>query len=150
MKIVPIMRWRSEEGSNLVEFALVAFMFIIVLLSIVEIGRMALVYTTMANAARAGARYAIVHGGERTGTGVNGPSGPGSTTQVETVVKNFASSGLLDTSKLTVTVTYPNGLNTAGSLVLVAVSYTYDPIVSYFSSILSTTLGSMSEGVITF
>lgn len=134
----------------MVEFSLIAVMLVIVLLAIVEMGRMVLVYTTVANAARAGARYAIVHGGERTGSGATGPSGPGSTTQVQTVVKNFASAGLLNTSNLTITVSYPNGLNTAGSLVSVTVTYPYDPLVPYFSTILSTTLGSTSEGVITF
>ncbi len=150
MRIVPFRRWRSDEGNSMVEFSLIAVMLVIVLLAIVEMGRMVLVYTTVANAARAGARYAIVHGGERTGSGATGPSGPGSTTQVQTVVKNFASAGLLNTSNLTITVSYPNGLNTAGSLVSVTVTYPYDPLVPYFSTILSTTLGSTSEGVITF
>lgn len=150
MRVTLPMHWKSEEGSNLMEFTLVSVMFIVVMLSIVEMGRMALVYTTMANAARAGARYAVVHGGERTGTGYDGPSGPGSTTQVETVVKNFASAGILDSTRLSISVSYPNGINTAGSPVIVTVSYIYDPLIAYFNSILSTTLGSTSEGVITF
>ncbi len=150
MKIWGFQRWRSDRGQNLVEFSLISFMFIIVLLGVVEMGRMVLVFTTIANAARAGARYAIVHGGDRTGSGVNGPSGPGSVTQIQTVVTNFASAGLLNTSNLTITVTYPNGNNNAGSKVDVTVTYTYDPLVRYFSSILSQVLGSTSEGVITF
>lgn len=143
----------GDEGSSLVEFSLITVMFIIVLLSVVEMGRMVLVYTTMANSARAGARYAIVHGGDRTGvgaTGVNGPSGPGSTTQVQTVVTNYAKAGLLDTSKLTITVSYPNATNSVGSPVSVSVTYRYDPMMRYFGSILNTTLGSTSEGVITY
>ncbi|HVJ07455.1 MAG TPA: TadE/TadG family type IV pilus assembly protein [Acidisarcina sp.] len=143
-------RLKMDQGSSLIEFSLVALMFVVVLLSIVEMGRMVLVYTTVANAARAGARYAIVHGGERTGSGVNGPSGPGSTTQVETVVKNFASAGLLDTSRLTITVSYPDSTNTAGSSVTVKVTYPYDPLVSFFNTMLSTTMGSISKGIITF
>jgi Flp pilus assembly protein TadG len=139
-----------DQGSNLVEFSLIAFMFIIVLVGIVEMGRMVLVYTTVANAARAGARYAIVHGGDRTGGGYDGPSGPGSTTQVETVVKNFASAGLLNTANLTITVAYPGAKNTAGYPVTVTVTYPYDPLVRYFNSLLATTMGSTSQGVITF
>jgi len=73
---------RADEGHGTIEFALISVMFTLVLFSVVEVGRMVLVYTTMANAARAGARYAIVHGGDRTGSGVNGPSATGSTTQV--------------------------------------------------------------------
>lgn len=135
-----------DEGSALVEFSLIAFTFIILLLGVVEMGRLTLVYTTMANSARAGARYAIVHGGELT----SGASGPGSTTAVQTVVKNYASAGLVNTANLTVTVAYPNGTNTAGSPVTVSVQYPYDPLVSFFNSLLSTTLSSTSEGVITF
>jgi Flp pilus assembly protein TadG len=142
-------RWREDRGNSLVEFALISFMFVIVLAGVVELGRMVLVYNTIANAAREGTRYAIVHGADQTAS----PSGPGkpcTCPDVKTVVKNFASAGLVDTTALTITVSYPNGDNNAGSTVAVKVLYTYDPFVNYFSSILNTTLGSTSEGVITF
>jgi len=139
-------RWREDTGSSLVEFALISFMFVIVLAGVVEMGRMVLVYNTIANAAREGTRYAIVHGADQTVS----PSGPGNVTNVQTVVKNFASAGLVNTSALAITVSYPNGNNTAGSLVTVKVTYVYDPFVGFFSSILNTTLGSTSEGVISF
>lgn len=141
---------RTDEGSSLVEFALMSLVFVMFLLGIVEMGRMVLVYTTVANAARAGARYAIVHGGERSGAGVNGPSSAADYSQIQTVVQNFASAGLLDTSRLVITVAYPDTVNTAGSRVTVTVSYPYDPLVGYFSSILNTTMGSTSQGVIAF
>jgi Flp pilus assembly protein TadG len=150
MRICGIRRWRMDQGNALVEFTFIAVMMIVVMLGIVEMGRFVLVYTTVANAARVGARYAIVHGGERTGSGADGPSGPGSTTQVQTVVKNFASAGLLDTSRLNITVTYPSGSNAADSPVTVTVTYPYDAFVPYFSTLLNTTLGSTSQGVITF
>jgi Flp pilus assembly protein TadG len=130
----------------MVEFSLVGFMFIIVLFGVVEMGRMILVYTTLANAAHAGTRYAIVHGSHQTVS----PSGPGSVTQIQTVVKNYASAGLLNVNNLTVTVNYPNGSNIAGSPVTVTASYTYDPLVGYFNAMLSTTMGSTSQGVITY
>lgn len=142
-------RWKAEQGSALVEFALVAVMFVVVLLGVVEMCRMFLVYTALAHAAKAGTRYAIVHGSDRTGTGVNGPSGTGSTTQVETVVKNFAGASMLDTSKLTVTVNYPTG-NAIGNKVDVTVTYPYDAFVPYFGTLLGQTFGSTSEGVIVF
>ena len=139
-------RWKMDRGSTMVEFSLIVFMFIIMLFGVVELGRMVLVYTTVANAARAGARYAIVHGGDLT----TGASGPGNTTQIQTVVQNYASAGLLNTNNLTITVNYPYGTNTAGSPVSVTVTYPYDPLVNYFNSALSVNLGSTSEGVITF
>jgi Flp pilus assembly protein TadG len=124
-------------------------MTLIVILAVVEMGRMILVYTTVANAARAGARYAIVHGSTRTGAGIDGPSGPGNNpTQVVTVVTNFASAAPLNTSRLVVTVTYPSGSNNVGSPVSVTAVYPYDPFVSYLP--LRVRLGSTSQGIITF
>jgi Flp pilus assembly protein TadG len=150
MSITGIGFRNMDRGSSLLEFALIAVVFILVLLGVVEMGRMVLVYTTVANAARAGARYAIVHGGDRTGTGADGPSGPGNISQVQTVVKNFASAGLLTTGNLTISVIYPNGANAVGSPVSVTVTYPYDPLVPFFDPLLSNTLGSTSQGVITF
>ena len=46
----------------LVEFALVAPIFFLLMLGIIEAGRFILYYQTLANATREGARYAIVHG----------------------------------------------------------------------------------------
>jgi hypothetical protein len=69
---------------------------------------------------------------------------------VKTVVKNFASAGLVNTSALTITVAYPGGNNNAGSLVTVTVAYTYDPFVNYFGTLLNKTLGSTSQGIITY
>lgn len=143
--------WKADEASTLVEFSLIGFAFIILLLSVVEMGRMLLVYTTIANAARAGSRYAIVHGGERTGSGIDGPSGPTCPCpQVDKVVTSFASAGLVTTSNLTITVEYPDGTNTAGSRVTVKVMYPYDPLMGFFNSMLGTTMGTVSEGVVTF
>jgi Flp pilus assembly protein TadG len=139
-------RWKCDRGSALIEFSLVAFMFIILLLGVVEMSRLVLVYTTVANAAHAGMRYAIVHGRYQTVT----PSGPGSVTLVQTVVKNYASAGLLNTANLTVNVAYPDGDNHEGHRVTVTTSYTYDPLIGYFTPLLSTTVGSTSQGVITF
>ena len=80
-------RKRLERGAGLIEFALVALQLMLVLLSLLEFGRMVLVSTSVANAARTGVRYAIVHGATRTGTGVDGPSSSGSTTNVEDNVR---------------------------------------------------------------
>lgn len=148
-------RLKQEEGATLVEFSLVTFLLVMILLSVVEMSRMILVYTTMAHSARAGVRYAEVHGGERSGTGATGPSGPASGTsctcpEVVNVVKAYAAAGLLNTANLTTTVTYPDATNIAGSHVTVTVQYTYDPLVAYFSPSLSKSLASTSQGVITF
>jgi Flp pilus assembly protein TadG len=141
----------KDDGQSLVEFALVAVMLVMILLGVVEMSWMVLQYTTVTHATRAGERYAIVHGGERTGTGIDGPSGPTCPcAQVNTVVSNFASAGFLNTGNLTITVSYPDGSNLPGSRVDVSASYPYAPLIPYFNSMLSTTLSSTSEGVIAF
>ena len=155
MRALDLKRLKENDGATMVEFSLVAIMLVFTLMGVVEMGRMVLVYTTMASAARAGARYAIVHGFDRTGSGSTGPSGPGcgasgtSCTNINSVVNAFAAGGLLR-GALTTTVTYPDGDNKPGSRVTVTVSYTYDPLVGYFSSTLNKNLGSTSEGVIAF
>ena len=55
-------RERRRCGQALVEFAVSAFLLVMVLLSVIEMTRFLLVYTALDNAARAGTRYAIVHG----------------------------------------------------------------------------------------
>jgi Flp pilus assembly protein TadG len=134
----------------LVEFSVGALLTVITLLFVLEMGRAVLVYATVANAARAGLRSAVVHGGTRSaGAGVDNASGPGGDpAQVVTVVKNFASAGLLTTSRLVVHVTYPGGSNAPGQYVTVSVVYPYDPLTTYFSKTLR--LGSASQGVIVF
>ena len=140
----------GRSGQTLVEFSLVAFLTGITLLFVVEMGRMLLVYAAIANAAREGVRYAIVHGSSRTtGSAQNNASGPSSNpAQVVTVVDNFAGVAPLTTSRLVISVTYPGASNAPGQAVNVSVVYPYDPFVTYFPSTLR--LGSSSRGIILF
>src|SRR5690349_19527883 len=52
---------RCSEGQGLVEFALVAPIFLLILLAIFDVGRGVFAYTSVTNAAREGARLAIVN-----------------------------------------------------------------------------------------
>ncbi|HUQ92732.1 MAG TPA: TadE/TadG family type IV pilus assembly protein [Bryobacteraceae bacterium] len=140
-------RKAARRGSTLIEFALVAVQLCLVLFSIIEFSRMVLVSTTVAHAARTAVRYAIVHGGTRTGSGVDGPSGPDGYTEISSNAKAYARSGLLDTGRMTVTVNYPDGNNDVGSRVSVTVVYPYDPFVVLP---LRFNLGSTTQGVICF
>ncbi len=140
-----ILRFSDTRGQALVEFGFVAFLLTMVIFGVVEMCRMLLVYTTVANAARAGVRYAIVHGSDSSV----------STSQVQTVVNGYLGVGTVNTANATVTVTYPDpagaspsGCTSPGCHITVAVSYPYDPFTTYFP--LSVHLGSASQGVITF
>lgn len=137
---------RSERGSSLVEFSLVAFLLVMLLVGVVEMCRMVLVYNDVSQAARAGARYAIVHGADNLA----------STTDIQTVVTNFLSAAPVNTANagLTINVNYPDTIGIAtcknpGCRVQVTVTYPYDPFVTYFP-ISGVNLSSTSEGVITF
>jgi Flp pilus assembly protein TadG len=142
--------FNRQRGATLLEFSLVALMLFSVVLATIEFNRMILVYTAVANAARAGARYAVVHGNSRTGSGVDGPSGAGNNpTQVVNVVKTFANAGMMNTTALVINVTYPDGTNAPGSRVRVAVTYPYD-FIAWLSLPISVNLGSQSQGIIEF
>jgi len=143
----------KARGASLVEFALVALFLCLLLLVCIDFGRMFLVYNSINNSARAGVRYAIVHGN---GGGSRAGSGPAANpTDVIAAVINFAGSAPLDTSLLdpvlhpgAVTVAYADGSNAVGSLVEVRVSYPYDPLLGYFP--LNFTLRGRSQGRIAF
>ncbi len=144
-------RIATENGQNLVEFALSGFLLVMLLLGVVEIGRLVLVYTTVANAARAGARYAIVHGSDALA----------SASDVQGVVTSFLGAAPMNTaaSGLSINVTCSvDGTTFAactttnahpGNFVSVSVSYPYDPFVGYFPWG-TINLASSTQEVITF
>lgn len=136
---------KSCRGQALVEFAVVAIVLTALILVIFEFGRIMLCYNTIANAARVGTRYAIVHGSD------NPPS-----TSVTARVQAFLTAGSVNPSTATISVSYPDPAGSSGSgctnpgcHVVVTVSYPYDPIMSYFP-IGMIHLASTSEGVITW
>lgn len=156
-----------RSGAALIEFSTVATLLMLLLFSTIEFERLLLVYSSVAQSARAGARYAVVHGatqGLACGVGKGGgcacakaddcPSGPTACTdppppQVAAIVKTFASTGLLDASQLKIVVCYTPLSNSPGSTVTVKVSYPYDPFVGWFGQ-LKVNLASQTAGVITF
>jgi Flp pilus assembly protein TadG len=144
---------KAEKGSTLIEFALVAFTAILVLLGVVEMERMLLVYNAVANSTRAGVRYAMVHGSDLGGSGINAASSTDSHANVVNTVKAVAGTGALNSDNLTVTVTYTacssgcTHSNDPGSTVSVQAVYPYDPFVGLP---LSVNLSNKSEGVITW
>jgi hypothetical protein len=70
-------RRRRSIGQALAEFALVAPIFFLLLFAIIEGGRFIFFYQALNNAARDGARYAIVHGSNSSCP--SGPMPPGMT-----------------------------------------------------------------------
>jgi Flp pilus assembly protein TadG len=113
----------KDRGQSTIELALCAIVFFTVLAGVFDIGRGVWYFTTMESAAREATRYAIVHGSKS-----SSPSGPGNTSALNTVVNKYAGSGL-NTSKLTITPSYPDGNNAPGSRVTVMVTYPFQPFM---------------------
>ena len=124
-------------GQALVEFALVAPIFFVLLFAIIEGGRFMIYYETLNNATREGARYAIVNGANTLGC-ASGPAAPNSTPcdVVGNKVKARVKSAAFDILGTGVTVTpqwlKPDGTpgdNGRGMTVTVTADYTYHSLV---------------------
>jgi Flp pilus assembly protein TadG len=102
---------KREDGQAAVEFALIAPLLVVILLAVIQVGVAFHDYVTLTDAARAGARQAIV-----------ARFSGGTLTDAQQAVRNSA--GDLDQSQLGVSVTDPTW-DTAGSLVTVTATYPY-------------------------
>ena len=124
---------RRSRAQAMVEFALVAPMFFLLLFGIIEAGRFIFYYETLNNATREGARYAIVNGANTLGC-PSGPPAPGSTpcdVPGENVKQRVRQSAVGVGGTITVTPTWggtpPN--NGRGSTVTVVATATYRTLV---------------------
>lgn len=113
MAAVTRQTWRSETGAELIEFMLVFPMLILLVAGIVDFGMLLRTYEVVVNAAREGARVAILDGY--------------STSDVQTRVQQYLdAAGLSGTPTITVdTVSLPMGTGTMDAR-RVKLAYTYD------------------------
>ncbi len=142
------MRLRSDRGQATIEFALVVIFLFVVVLSIIEMIFFMHTYNVLADSAKEGVRYAIVHGTHNSQPSgptcpcadIDGPPAPPGTNPGYAsgygVVKTFAQYSLHDVTgtKMTVTVTYGPAdtppvtpLNRTPNRVQVVVAYPYKP-----------------------
>lgn len=133
-------RQTSRGGQAQIEFLLTIVLFLITLFGTFEICRLLLSYTTLANAARVGIRFATTHGSQ------NEAAYQTTATAIQDVVRDFTAGSMIDSSLVTVTTTWPNGSD-PGDEVRVQVQYPYQPLVLLP---MSTSLGTQSEGIITY
>jgi len=125
----------AERGQSSIEFALMAIFILLLIVGFIEIVLFLHTYNVLADSAKEGIRYAIVHGTDN--TSASGPTCPCSAIDGAPgtgVVKTYAQYSLHDTTNMTVTVDYnPNSANgtkacnKALCLVRVTVSYLYQP-----------------------
>src|SRR5260370_28277499 len=135
----------SDRGQATIEFALVILMLFVMVLSIIEMIFFMSTYNVLADSAKEGVRYAMVHGKNNSQPSgptcpcvdIDGPAAPPGTNpgygSGYGVVKTFARYSLHDVSgtNITVTVTYPGGdatpANKTPNRVKVVVAYPYKP-----------------------
>lgn len=97
----------KERGQGMVEFALIASLFIMILLVVFDFGRAIYIYSSVHNAAREGARYGIIH--------------PGDTAGISTAALRLTTG--LDAAQVTVTPSFPSS-----DTIQVTVSYTFHTV----------------------
>ncbi len=126
---------RNENGQAMVEFLLTVLFLMILIVSFLELVMMLYTYVVLADSAKEGVRYAIVHG-----TGSTLCSGPGTTVSVPPItcpdpsgasviaaVTAYAQASMHDISTMVVTPSYIDGSSAAPNRVRVTVRYPYQP-----------------------
>lgn len=123
---------RLGRGQALVEFALVAPIFFLLIFAIIDFGRYVYYVQVVNNAAREGTRYAIVHGSRSLLP--SGPAEPGTVSadptgeNVKKTVRDFAVGMSTDGSVMTITPTW-NPNNSRESTVTVVVTYQFHSLI---------------------
>lgn len=114
--------WEEQRGSTLVEASLVLLSFLLLVIGILDVGRLYFVYNSLGNAVREGNRYAIVHGGES--------YDPATEEQVKDVIVNAAAG--VDGAQLynQIQINWEDTVEkTPGTYVTVTATYTVDLVV---------------------
>ena len=122
---------KRQAGQAAVEFALVMVFLVVFLLSFIEITALVYTYSVLADSAKEGVRYGVVHGTLSltcNGPGAAGIACDGGAAGVKDAVTTYAKGSLNNTTGMTVTPTYPDGSSTPSSRVRVVVSYAYQPL----------------------
>ena len=128
-----------STGQAMVEFAIVAPIFFLMLFAIIDFGRYVYYVQVLNNAAREGARYAIVHGSNSFPSSGPPPAGMTSSdpsgANVVAVVRNYATGVIGDSTVLQIQPSWlqstgaPGGTNAREQQVLVTVTYQFHSVI---------------------
>ncbi len=118
------MQTGAASGQSLVEFAISLPILLVILVGVVDLGRLYFSYISIVNAAREGARYGAGH--------------PTDTANILTHVRNEVDGNIIGPSALTISVSCPSGcapgdLDTPGinNPIVVTVSFPFSLITTY-------------------
>lgn len=142
---------RGEAGQAAAEFALMVVFLMLFLVGFLELVTMLYTYSVLADSAKEGVRYGIVHG--TLSASCNGPGAAGiacdaTAVGVKTAVNTYAAYSLHDVGAMTVTPSYPDASSAPSSRVRVVVVYPYQPFFGLGWPTM--TMNAASEGRITF
>jgi len=131
-------RSHARRGSTLVESAVVAVVFLLLLTGAMELGRLGFAYNEVSFAAQSAARYASVRGSLSGNVATKA--------QIQSAAETYT--GALDNTQVTVTTTWlPN--NNPGSTVQVKVSYNFSTILVPLSAAGVLTVQTTASSIIT-
>lgn len=125
--------YSRQKGQATIEFALALLFTLAMIFWVIEFAMYIYTYNVMAEAAKEGVRYAVVHGCGTTPTNCSGTCSPACSdangSNVTTQVKNWAQLSFHDISGIVVNVVYPDSSASAPSRVQINIQYSYK---SYF------------------
>ena len=129
------MHGKLQRGQAAVEFALTITILVFLLVGMLELTMLIYTYSVLADAAKEGVRYAIVHGASvsdpTSGDTASAPWPPCTTPATGSLlstVRTYAAASLHSTSSMNIYACYPDGSNKPGSAVQVTVNYPYQPL----------------------
>ncbi len=125
---------KRDRGEAMIEFAVSILFILVFMLGMIEIVMLLHTYNTLADSAKEGVRYAIVHGSGNaspsgsTGTASSPPcTSANASSSAKNAVLGYAQLSFHSTSAMNVYVCYFDGDNYAPHRVGVVVSYPYQP-----------------------
>jgi Flp pilus assembly protein TadG len=130
--------WSGDErGQAQVEFILTALPLLLLIFGIFEMIMLLYTYNVLADSAKEGVRYAIVHGADSATPSTGSGCSTSAATNVISAVQSYAKLSFHNVSSMTVDVCYPDGNtssasdppNEAQNRVRVTVSYPYAPFL---------------------
>ena len=125
---------RAQRGQAMVEFALVAPIFILMLMGVIEFGRFVVAYEAANNAVREGTRYAIVHGYYSISPVGPSPASPDNacppTTVSTTAVTSVVQANAYTLPPATdIFACWPDGTNVRGNRVTVSADFPFKVLI---------------------
>lgn len=151
IKLVPRLR-REMDGSAMIETSMALLLVFPMFVFAFEVCMFTYTQAVLGEAARAGVRYAIVHGTDS--TACSGPStgcGDSSGANVVSTVQNYAAQSMqAGGNGLAVTVSYPDASSAPPTRVNVTVKYTYSPFFASNGSGIALPMYATAEGRIVY